>query len=124
MIVINFKNIEELVFFNDDIRKSLYAKYQKFYDTWTISKRVPHLKAIGLKAILDLLSSLDQEDITFLSEHFKQDVKVEKLSYHLVQNVSMDISSEIELFLDEKLDWKGEIAIHRNAKMLHLTSWR
>jgi hypothetical protein len=122
MIQINIKNIEELIFKNNQA-KGLLPELRHIFDQWFLSYRIPALNTMRKQAKIDLLNSLNGEQIEKLARLFDDLVFVDKLDYHVVKNLSFPIDSPIERELTNYESYSN-IAISRNEDQLYITMWR
>lgn len=122
MIEINIKNIEDLILKNSKI-KTLLPELRHLFDQWLLSYRIPALDAMRKQAKMDLLNSLNGEQIEKLARLFDDLVFVEKLDYHTVKNLEFSIDSPIESELTNYGSYSN-IAISRNEDQCYITIWR
>lgn len=115
---INFKNIEEIIFFDKNIQK-LFPEFKHFFDQWTIGKRVPLLTSMANKSVLDLLESIEEEQIKKLENYFGTTVIVVKLNTNLVANIDLDLNENLCGYLEYK-----DFCVYRNKEKLFLSFWR
>lgn len=92
MLNLNFKNIEELVFYDTELQKKLPIRYFSIFEQWRIAKRVPLIAGLGKQAFLDLLNTLNEEDIDILEDYFGQKIIVEKLNYGMASNITIPLA--------------------------------
>jgi hypothetical protein len=98
MIKINLRNIEELLFKNNQV-KSILPELRHLFDQWLLSYRFPALDTMRKQALFDLLNSLEGTHIEKLAKLFNDIIFVDKLDNHLVKNLNFSIDE----FSDEKL---------------------
>ena len=122
MININFKNIEELLFKNSEV-KTLLLDLRHIFDQWLLSYRFPALNTMRKQAIIDLLNSLDSNHIEKLARLLGDMVHIEKLDYHIIKNFHFSIDDAIERALTN-YDSYSNLAIARNADQIYVTIWR
>jgi len=122
MIKINLRNIEELLFKNNQI-KSILPELRHLFDQWLLSCRFPALDTMRKQALFDLLNSLEGIHIEKLAKLFNDIVFVDKLDNRLVKNLIFSIDE----FSNEKLtgfDSYVNMSISRNANQCYITLWR
>lgn len=97
MLELNFSNIEELVFYDKEAQKMLPPSYFSIFEQWRIAKKITALSGIGKQAVLDLLNTLNENDLFMLGEYFKSNVVVQKLNYSVVLNIKVPLKEKTEL---------------------------
>lgn len=122
---INLANLEELVLEKPDLINKLPRKIYDHHQMWLMGKRHPFMKVLAKTAALDALNCLqDEVSLKVLSEYYKQDVKVEGLSYKTIENMKIPIS---ETEICEKI-WKindfSNWFMWRDADYLYISFWR
>jgi hypothetical protein len=117
---INLKNIEELIFYNQEVQ-NLLPEYKHLFDQWKISQRTLGLKSLSQKSICDLLNSLNEKEIIVLQKHFNDIIIVEKINHKLVDNFNGTIGQENNLcqFVGHK-----DFCITMNKDRFNITFWR
>lgn len=124
VMIINFSNVESLIFNNDDIKHLLPPYYWSFFEQWKLGKQFPMLKQIGKSAILDFINHLNSDDIKKIEDYFGEKVIVEKLNYHTVVNVKIPLTDEeICQKLCEVVNF-NYFSIWRDIEYLYITFWR
>lgn len=123
MIVINFSNIEELVFQDPQLQRKLPRLFN-YFEQWKLGIRVPYLRDISKQAILDLLNGLTEDDQVIIEEHLKDRVVIEKLHYNVVLNLTIPI--EENQICSKFCEIKGfnYYDISRDDEFLYVTFWR
>ena len=124
MLVLNFSNVEELIFYDTEVQRLLSPELFSVFEQWKLAKRVPYLGAIGKQAILDLLNILTDEDVMVLEQYFGKKVHVEKLFYKLANNITIPL--EESKICEElcKIEGFNYYSTFRDDKNLYLTFWR
>lgn len=115
---INLKNIEEIIFFDKKIH-NLLPEFKHFFDQWLIGKKIPTLSSMGNKSILDLLDSIQDEQIKKLEEYFGQSVIVVKINTNLVNNISLNLDESLCGFIEYK-----DFCAYRTKDKVFLSFWR
>lgn len=124
MKYLNFMNVEELIFQNDEIKHLLPSYYWSFFDQWRLGKQLPMLRQVGKAAVLDFLNQLKDEDIEKLEEYFEERIVVEKLNYSAVFNVKIPLS---ETEICQKLcgiEGFNYFSTWRDESYLYISFWR
>ncbi len=93
MLIINFLNVEKLIFEDSDLQGMLPSFMFSYFEQWKLGKRVPMLKQTGRQAMLDILEVLG-EATEVLEEYFGETVIVESLNYHAVWNLTIPLDDE------------------------------
>lgn len=119
---INLQNIEELIFYNQKVRK-LLPDFKNQFGQWDLSRYSPSLRSLGKKSLLDVLNNMEYEHLKVLESYFKEPITLMKLDYQIVRNNEFDLE-DAETQLNELDEWIGEIAIYRDADHLYISNWR
>lgn len=113
MIVINLSNVEDIIFYNTEIKNKL-PKYKNFFDSWELSQRVSGLRQLKTTTLLDFLNSISSDEI---EEVLQTQVIIESINTKIVENS--------EYCLDDiELNWYGEFCLYRNSDKVYITCWR
>ena len=86
MIQIGFHNVAELIFQNSLVKSSL-PKYKHLFDSWELAQKIPQMKSLGIRSILDFINSITDKDIEKISEIFKFPVEIMKMELNPYKNV-------------------------------------
>lgn len=124
MISLNFSNVEELIFSNEEIHHLLPAYFFSYFEQWKLSKRLPMLRSFGKSAILDFLNQLNDAHILTLENYFGERILVEKLHYNIVSNLKISLK---EKEICEKLCGLAShnyFCVWRDEEFLYVTLWR
>lgn len=89
MKVINFSNVEQLIFEDEKTHRLFPAYFSSYFETWKLGKRLPMLRQMGKEALLDFLNHVRDEHLEALEEYFGERIAVEKLNYSTVRNVKI-----------------------------------
>ena len=122
MIILNLQNIEELIFLDNNMQIIL-PDLRHIFDQWLLSKRVPTLRSLRLRSLMDLLNNLKPIHIQKLEEYFQDSLLLDKIDYHLIKNITLSFDSNIEKELSNFNDF-GNFIINRDAEKLHVLFWR
>lgn len=122
MITINLQNVEKLLFQNTEVLNAL-PDLRHIFDNWLLGHRFPLMNNLRQQAKIDLLNYIDETHIEKLAKIFNDIVFIEKLNYHIVNNLyySLDYNIENELF---KFNNFFDLALYRTKDELYLTVWR
>ena len=112
---INLYNIEELLFYNFYKIKQILPKFNDLFDKWKpflsdSQKRILHL---------ELLNSLDDQDIQKLSDFWNQPVQVKKVDSDVIKHYQIDLNEDIN-----SLDLYKNVSIHRDKDKIYIITWR
>lgn len=124
MKTLNFQNIEELIFHNNDIRFSLPKELQDYIYTWQMGRKASFLRQTAKRAVFDFINALTDEHLDMLSELFGEPIRVERIEYKSVKNLKLPLS---KLDICETL---CEIGGHnyfttwRDSKYLYVSFWK
>ena len=119
MITINLRNIEQLLFKNQEITQ-LFPDLRHIFDQWLLSYRSPALNNMRKQACINLLNSINADHLEKLALKFNDMVFVEKLDYSIVKNLNFSINDSIKDEL-KKYDSYGNITVSRKAGKLYIT---
>lgn len=114
-MLINFFNIEEIIFFN----KKLYPllnNLRNILDSWQIGYRF-NLDNLRKQAKLDLLANL-KDYLPILEEFFKDSIILEDIQYNIVKNIELPIEDSC---LNINFD---NLCVSRDKDKIYLTFWR
>jgi hypothetical protein len=118
---INIQNVEEMVFMNKDVwRKMPEMTYLR--DQWRMSRSTPMLRSLGRKSALDFLSKAKNHHEHLLSEHFGEEVTIDRIDRHLVKN--MEFEAECELVDFDLEEHYTAFSAHRDENKVYVTFWR
>jgi hypothetical protein len=124
MKIVNFSNVEELVFYDKNLQNILPDHMFGFFEQWRLSKRLPFLRNVGKQALLDFINSLNEEDINILELYFGEKIIVQKLNYNIVENLKIPLNNaqicealcEIQSF--------NYFSTWRDEQFLYISFWR
>jgi hypothetical protein len=118
MLIINFNNVENLIFRNEEAQ-ILLPEFKHLFDSWKFAIKNPSFRNLGKRSLSDFLNHLTKDNIQILSKYFKSDIRIDKLDYHIVKNVDFDISETNIL-----QDVFSNIVLFRKNNHLYVSSWR
>ena len=73
MITIGLHNIENIIFENENIKKSL-PRFKSLFDSWLLSKTMPFLRALGTRSIIQLINQINDEEKKIISDILKTEI--------------------------------------------------
>ena len=115
-VVINQKNVENLVFFDQELTKKL-ADLSDLFQTWQLGVRIPGLRPTAQKTLLLFLEKVTDKHIEIIKNHLHADeVIIEKIDHHLVRNY--------EITENEIPDGYDNFFIYRKGEQLYISFWR
>lgn len=118
---INFKNVEELIFFDKNIQKKLPEFFQLF-SQWSLGRSISGLSNLSKRTAMEFLNSLDGEHIEILEEYFQDKIVIDKLQYQLVRHHHNNID-ELEPDLCQFSEFQN-FCIYRDKDQLDISFWR
>lgn len=118
---INLKNIEELIFF-DKKAQALFPEFKHYFDQWSLGQRIPGLKTLGKRSVLDFLNSLNEKHVSKLEEYFKDEIILDKIDNRLVVNFECE-SLEFDKELCQFTGYR-DFCLSRTGDKIVATFWR
>jgi hypothetical protein len=120
-MIINLKNIEELIFYDKKVQL-LLPDLRHLFDQWSLGQRFSGMKTLAQRSVLDLLNSLNNEHILKLQEHFGDIIILDKIDNRLVANYS----TNVDQFENELCKFTGyrDFCLTRKNNQLEITFWR
>lgn len=118
---INLNNIEELIFQDKEAQK-LLPEFTPNFDQWRLAQRVPGLKQMGRRSIIQVLNSFTVDHIEALEKYFDDFVVLDSIDQRLVVNKTVDLE-ELESELCEVADFQ-EFCIYRDSDQVRISFWR
>lgn len=122
MVLLNLQNIEELIFLDSTVR-TLLPDLRHIFDQWLLSKRVPTLRSLRLRSLMDMLNSLKNEHVRKLEEYFQDSLALDKLDYHIVRNATLSLCFNADKELSDYVGY-GNFTISRDAEQIYISFWR
>jgi len=99
-MLIDTKNVEELILQDKRLLKRL-PQVKSHYNQWLFGKRVPAVKFLAEKAILQILESLNtRECLAILEEYFQESVSLRTIDYHVARSHKLPLI-DLERSLNE-----------------------
>jgi hypothetical protein len=100
MIQIGFHNAAELLFQNQLVRNSL-PNYKHLFDSWELAQKIPHMRSLGVRSVIDFLNLIKPEEIEKISEIFKHPIDIMKMDISANKNITGNIEDfELQLPLN------------------------
>lgn len=117
---INLQNIEELIFFDKKVQV-LFPEFRHFFDQWQLGQRIPGMKTLGQRSVLELLNSIDEICIRKLEEYFSDIITIDKINHCLTACYDWQTND-----VDELCKYTGyrDFCIHRDENRIYVTFWR
>ena len=119
-MIINHKNIEELIF-EDKKVQSLLPQYKTYFDQWIVGKRNPALRFISNRVAFSLLEKLTDE-IPTLEDYFKEEVIVESVDFRSSKSITTKID-ELDVGVFDQKSYK-DFCISRDRDHCYISFWR
>ncbi len=121
-MLIDLNNIEELIFYNQEIQVSL-PEFKPYFDSWRLSVQAPYLRNLGKRAMIDFMQEIQPIHISIIESILKIKISFDKLDYHSVKNIQFNIEDDYVNELNN-LNWVGDICIHRTSNQIYISYWR
>ena len=119
MIILNINNVEDLIFYDSNIKK-LLPEFTDMFRQWAFTKEYVGFRQLTKRTICDFLEALQESDIVILERYFGTKVSIDKMDYRTVKNVELDPDyAELEIQEDG-----FNFSIYRNKDRLYATFWR
>ena len=118
---INFQNIEEIIFYNPKVWQHI-PELSQCHNNWLLSMRVPELRDLGKRAIIDFLNNITEESVEKLTSFFGEPIFIDKMNDKLTENISFNIDE-----LEEKIckfDNFNDFCLTRRGNTVFITTWR
>ena len=123
MIVINLQNVEELIFFNKETYE-LFPDSKVYFDQWMLAQRIPSLRSLGKRSVIDFLNSVTDEGIERLESYFEDSVTLELIDYHIVKTHSFNVENIEKELNSTPTAGYNNFNISRNKNIVNITFWR
>lgn len=122
MLLLNLQNVEGLIFSDEKIR-SLLPELRPAFDQWLLSKRVPALRSLRLRSLMDVLNGLTGDQVIVLEEYFGDNIALDRLDYHVTKNVTLPLDFNSDKELADCVSYSN-FAISRDEGRLYISFWR
>ena len=123
MIVINLQNVEELIFFDKETH-GLFPDSKVYFDQWMLAQRIPSLRSLGKRSVIDFLNSVTDEGIERLESYFEDSVTLELIDYHIVKTYSSNVEGVEEELNSARTVGYNNFNVSRNKNIVNITFWR
>lgn len=117
---INLQNIEELIFYNKKVN-SLFPEFRHYFDQWQLGQRIPGMKTLAQRSVLELLNSLNETHVSKLEEYYQDIILVDKINHNLNENYEWNLDEENNLC---KFVGFKDFCLTRNEKNVKISFWR
>tara|TARA_Y100000034_G_scaffold104648_1_gene131353 strand:- start:12608 stop:12982 length:375 start_codon:yes stop_codon:yes gene_type:complete len=124
MKILNFQNIEKLIFHNDNIRHHLPQELQNHIYAWQMGRKASFLRQTAKKAVFDFLNALNDEHLDMLSEFFGEPVRVEKIDYKSVKSLKLPLSKTNICEALCEMVGHNYFTTWRDSKYLYISLWK
>lgn len=119
-ITLTVKNVEEIVFSNNKIMSSL-PKYKPLFETWLFASRVPSLKSLRYKTVVEFLKLLTKSELLLLEQLVKKELLLDNSIYESCKNCEGEIEN-IEFNLPTNFN-TSDFCIYRKGNQVGVTLW-
>lgn len=120
-IILNYKNVGELVFSNKKLLPYL-SEYKEYIDNWYFGKRAGFMKHLVKSAEMNFLKNIKEKDIKKLSDILGETVFVDNDIFKTILNLNTSID---RLELDLPVDFNFiDLSVFRRKDKIEVTIWR
>ena len=120
-MVISLDNVEELIFYDDKIKK-LLPECNPIFNQWAFAKQNIGFHQLVKRTLSDFLNSLQEEQIKILSNYFQTTISINSyMDYHIIKNIKLN-KEDAEFFMNNYEDYNFELYCNKND--LYITFWR
>ena len=120
-MIINLQNVEELVFYDKKLQL-LIPEFNHLFSQWSLAKRVPALRSLGLRSLMDFLNDLTDEHKKIMESYFGIGITVDKMDYHIAKHYDCTLEEA-----ENKLNTIGgfsNFSSYRDGNHLYISFWR
>lgn len=117
---LNLQNVEELIFYDKKVN-AMFPEFRSLFDQWKLGQTFAGLKTLAQRSCLDLLNSLNEEQIKKLEEYFQDSIIVDVLNYNLTDHFESSIYDAEGLC---KFSGYKEFSVYRNKDQMYISFWR
>ncbi len=117
---INLYNLEEKIFLNPELHKKLYD-FKEIFDQWKFAKMVGGMASKLRDMEITLINSLEQKHVDILSQYFKTNVILKKISNNITKTFEFSIG-DCEVPIEAK-EYR-EFCVSRGKDSFNITLWR
>lgn len=118
---INLANIEEIIFRDDGVWSAI-PRLLKYRNNWKLSQITPGLRDMAKRAFVDCINDMGDSEIATLTEHFGEQVFVEKISDKTTATLS-GTHSELSERLCE-MEGFSDYCVTSDGAAVSVTFWR
>jgi hypothetical protein len=118
-MILNFHNVEELIFYDERVRK-LLPEFVDLFNQWAFSKQNIGFRQLTKRLLSDFLDILGDEQLTILERYFGTNITINKADYQVVKNMDFDLEDAELLINNDDFNF----SIYRNQDHLYVTFWR
>lgn len=122
MLLLNIHNVEECIFNKPKVR-NLLPDLRHVFDQWLLSSKIPTLRSLRMRSLMDLINSLTADHIEVLENYFQDKIVLDKLDYHIIKDLKLSLSFDPDKEFSNSSDF-GNFAISRKADNLYICFWR
>lgn len=121
MVKLDFAKAEELVFQDESMRR-LLPEFAHLIDQYNLGVRVPPLRQLGKRSILEFLEKASASDLEVISRHVGYIVTKDDLDFQIVRNLDF----KLENLCDSLCNCQPltNLCISRNEETIQVTFWR
>lgn len=124
MIILNFANVEELIFHDRSLQNLLPAEFFSLFEQWRLGIQFPALKQLGKHAILDFLNQLNEDHVEILESYFQEKIILERLNYSVVKNIVVPLEEMEACRALCEISEFSYFSTWRDKDSLYITFWR
>ena len=89
-----------------------------------LAQRIPSLRSLGKRSVIDFLNSITDEHIVELENYFEDSITLEVIDYHIVKTHSFNVEN-----INKELNAVSTIGynnfnVSRNKDVINITFWR
>lgn len=119
--ILNLKNIEDIVFKNNQLKSKL-QKHSNIFSNWHLAYSHQSLRYIRNESLYALLRSLDTSDLAIIKEYTGLDIELDINIYKTVVNINSNLDYlEFELPLDFNY---VDLCVYRKKNEVSVTLWK
>jgi hypothetical protein len=120
MISINIDNVEDLIFFENNLHHKL-PDFEFLFRQWKLGKMYG-LRSLIRQSLFDFLNQTKDKHIEILKKYFGQDVIIENnLDYHIVKNTTLSIEDPEAIC---EISGYNGFSTYRKDNQLYISFWR
>jgi hypothetical protein len=119
--ILNFKNVEEFIFKNNQIKQSL-PHLKHIFDNWNFGYKFISMKFVRKQAVFDLLRYLSKDDMKIISKILNDEVifteDISKTIFNIKTTTDLlekDLPDDFNLI---------DLSIYRKGNNIGVTLWK